>query len=67
MVIDSLDKHEIAWNMKHIFLAKNFENQIREWDVMEIVCSGNQSEHYINGRLVNCGKMLRFQSERAEV
>jgi hypothetical protein len=73
-MIDSPNKYETAWGMKHIFRSENFENPTGEWNVMEIICSGNQSEHYVNGRLVNCGihasvskgKIL-LQSEGAEV
>jgi hypothetical protein len=73
-MIDSPNKHESAWGMKHIFRTENFENPTGEWNVMEIICSGNQSEHYVNGHLVNCGKnasvsngKILLQSEGAEV
>jgi len=73
-MIDSPNKYETAWGMKHIFRTQNFENPTGEWNVIEIICSGNQSEHYVNGHLVNCGinasvssgKIL-LQSEGAEV
>jgi hypothetical protein len=72
--INSPNKYETAWGMKHIFRTENFENPTGEWNVMEIICSGDQSEHYVNGHLVNCGKnasvsngKILLQSEGAEV
>jgi hypothetical protein len=71
---DSPNQSEIKWNMKHIIRSENFENPSGEWNTIEIICNGNQSEHYVNGHLVNSasnlsvleGKIL-LQSEGAEV
>jgi len=72
--IDSPNKSEIAWGMKHIFRTQNFENPTGEWNTIEIICNGNQSEHYVNGHLVNSGKngsvsegRILIQSEGSEV
>jgi hypothetical protein len=72
--IDSPNKSEQAWGMKHIFRTENFENPTGEWNTIEIICIGNQSEHYVNGHLVNSGTnesvnagRILLQSEGAEV
>lgn len=70
---DSPNKSEIGWNMKHIIRTENFENPKGEWNTIEVICNGNESEHYVNGHLVNwatsisvsAGKIL-LQSEYAE-
>ncbi|MFI1772322.1 3-keto-disaccharide hydrolase [Thalassobellus citreus] len=70
---DSPNKSEISWNMKHIIRTENFENPKGEWNTIEVICNGNESEHYVNGHLVNWatslseseGKIL-LQSEYAE-
>ena len=64
----------IEWNMKHIPRTENFEHPDGEWNTIEIICNGSQTEHYVNGHLVNsgtnanvtAGKIL-LQSEGAEV
>jgi hypothetical protein len=73
-MIDSPNKYETAWGMKHILRTENFENPSGEWNTIEIICNGNQSEHYINGHLVNWGTSasvasgrILIQSEGAEV
>lgn len=72
--IDSPNKWEIAWNMKHVFKSSDHENPYGEWNTMEIICNKNTSEHYVNGKLVNTGTSLSvnkgkiaLQSEGAEV
>jgi hypothetical protein len=72
--VESANKFETAWGMKHIFRSQNFENTRGEWNTIEIIANGNQVEHYVNGHLVNSGwntsvskgKIL-LQSEGAEV
>ncbi len=73
-LIDSPNKFENAWGMKHIFRSNDFEKPSGEWNTIEIICNGDQSEHYVNGHLVNCGKnasvskgKILLQSEGAEV
>jgi len=73
-MIDSPNKSEIDWGMKRIFRTHNFENPTGEWNTIEIICNGNQSEHYVNGHLVNCGTnasvsegKILIQSEGSEV
>ena len=73
-MVDSPNKFETAWGMKHIFRSENFENPTGEWNTIEIICNGNQSEHYVNGHLVNSGIIasllegrILLQSEGAEV
>lgn len=75
-MIDSPNKSEYLaqWNLKHIPHISNFENPSGEWNTIEIICIGNQSEYYVNGHLVNWGfnatvdhgKIL-LQSEGAEI
>ena len=45
-----------------------------EWNTIEIICNGTQTEHYVNGHLVNAGTnanvtsgKILLQSEGAEV
>ena len=73
-MLDSPNNFETAWEMKHIFRTKNYENPLGEWNTIEIICNGNQTEHYVNGHLVNCGTnasvesgKILLQSEGAEV
>jgi Domain of Unknown Function (DUF1080) len=73
-MVDSPNKSETKWGMKHILRSENFENPTGEWNTMEIICNGNQSEHYVNGHLVNSGTNLSvtegkilLQSEGSEV
>ena len=57
-----------------IFRTADFENPKGEWNIIGVICNGNQIEHYVNGHLVNSGinatvskgKIL-LQSEWAEV
>jgi len=73
-MLDSRNKSENIWGMKHVFRTANFENPTGEWNTIEIITNGSQSEHYVNGHLVNSatntsvseGKIL-IQSEGAEV
>ncbi|KAA6336109.1 hypothetical protein EZS27_015714 [termite gut metagenome] len=58
----------------HITRTANYENPGQEWNVIEIICVDDKSEHYVNGHLVNEayslsnteGKIL-LQLEGAEV
>jgi hypothetical protein len=71
---DSPNKAETAWGMKHIIRSENYEKPNGELNVIEIICNGNQAEHYVNGHLVNVatnlsvseGRIL-LQSEGAEI
>lgn len=52
----------------------NFENPIPEWNTIEVICYDDQSEHYVNGHLVNQASKLSvtegrilLQSEAADV
>lgn len=73
-MVDSPNKSETKWGMKHVLRTENFENPTGEWNIIEIICNGNQSEHYVNGYLVNSatntsvseGRIL-LQSEGAEI
>lgn len=73
-MMDSPNRDEQAWGMKHIFRSENFENPHGEWNTIEIIADGNRIEHYVNGHLVNCGTnvdvdagRILLQSEGAEV
>jgi beta-glucosidase len=71
---DSPHASRMEGTLKHIIRTANYENPVPEWNTIEIVCVDNQSEHYVNGHLVNHagnlsvseGKIL-FQLEGAEV
>ena len=73
-LIDSPNHTATEWAMRRIYRTADFENPCGEWNTIEIVCNGNQSEHYVNGHLVNtgtkanvsAGKIL-LQSEGAEI
>jgi len=73
-MVESPNPWKTEWGMKHITRTTNFENPHGKWNVIEIVCNGDQIEHYVNGHLVNSatkasvssGKIL-LQSEGAEV
>jgi hypothetical protein len=72
--IDSPNNSEFKWNQKRIFRTQNFENPRGEWNTIEIITNGNQSEHYVNGHLVNWGTnasvsegRILLQSEGSEV
>ncbi len=72
--VDTPNKWETAWDMKHVFRTENFENPKGEWNTIEVICNGDQTEHYVNGHLVNWathasvteGRII-LQSEGAEV
>ena len=72
--VESPNPWKTEGNMKHITRTANFENPTGEWNTLEIICNGDQIEHYVNGHLVNSatqasvssGKIL-LQSEGAEV
>jgi hypothetical protein len=60
--------------MRRIYRTADFENPRGEWNTIEIICNGSQSEHYVNGHLVNSGTnanvssgKILLQSEGAEV
>jgi hypothetical protein len=60
--------------MKRIPRTADFEHPTGDWNTMEIVCNGRQSEHYVNGHLVNAGTnasvdsgRILLQSEGAEI
>ena len=60
--------------MKHITRTANFERPTGEWNTIEIICNGDQVEHYVNGHLVNSGTKasvssgkILLQSEGAEI
>lgn len=72
--IDSPNKTVFEWGMKRILRTQNFENSKGEWNTIEIICHDGQSEHYVNGRLVNWGKnasvsegKILLQSEGSDV
>ena len=62
------------WDMKRVVKTANYENSNPNWNVIELVCIDNKSEHYVNGQLVNQafnlniskGKIL-LQLEGAEI
>ena len=73
-MVESSNKSDTEWGMKRIFRSENFENPTGEWNTMEILCNGSQTEHYVNGHLVNTGAKtsvakgkILLQSEGAEV
>ena len=71
---DSPNPSLIEWNMKHIPRTADFERPSGQWNTIEIICNGTQTEHYVNGHLVNSGTnanvtsgKILLQSEGAEV
>lgn len=72
--VDSHNKNEISGEKKHVFRTRNFENPKGEWNTLEIIASGKEAFHFVNGHLVNSafnlsvskGKIL-LQSEGAEI
>jgi hypothetical protein len=73
-MIESANKSETAWGMKHIFRSQSFENPTGEWNTIEIIANGNTAEYYVNGHLANSGwnatvseGRIILQSEGAEV
>ena len=73
-LIDSPNHSAIEWGMRRIYRTADFENPRGEWNTIELICNGNQSEHYVNGHLVNAGTnanvasgKILLQSEGAEV
>ena len=72
--LDSANPSAIEWNMKRIPRTADFEHPSGEWNTIEIICNGGQSEHYVNGHLVNAGTnanvnagKILLQSEGAEI
>jgi hypothetical protein len=71
---DSPNGGTVEWEQKHIIRTANYENPGQEWNVIEIICVDDKSEHYVNGHLVNEaynlsnveGKIL-LQLEGAEI
>lgn len=62
------------WGMMHVTRTENHERPNSEWNTIEIICNGDQVEHYVNGHLVNSGTKtsvtsgkILLQSEGAEV
>ena len=73
-MIETPNAWKTEWNMKHVIRTANFENPLGEWNTIEIICNGDQLEHYVNGHLVNSGTnasvssgKILLQSEGAEV
>ena len=71
---ESPNRSEQAWGMKHVFRTQDLERPTGEWNTIEIICNGDQFEHYVNGQLVNSGTRasvrrgrILLQSEGAEV
>jgi hypothetical protein len=50
---ESSSNETIEGTQKRIVRTENFENPGKEWNVIEIICTDDKSEHYVNGRLVN--------------
>ena len=74
VTMDSPNRSEQAWGMKHIIRAANFENPRGQWNTIEVIANGDCIEHYVNGHLVNVGTRatvssgrILLQSEGAEV
>jgi hypothetical protein len=72
--VDSPNTHELTYGMKRIIRTENAENPNGEWNTLEVICSGDQSQHFVNGKRVNSGSRLSatkgrilLQSEGAEV
>jgi beta-glucosidase len=71
---DSPNASRMEGTQKRIIRTANHERPVPEWNTIEIICIDNQSEHYVNGQLVNHagnlsvteGKIL-LQLEGAEV
>ena len=67
------NKSAIEWDQQHVYRIANFENPRGEWNTIEIICNGNQIEHYVNGHRVNWGVAslshgrILLQSEGAEI
>ncbi len=67
------NKSAIEWDQQRVYRTANFENPRGEWNTIEIICNGNQIEHYVNGHLVNWGiaslshGRILLQSEGAEI
>jgi hypothetical protein len=73
-MLESPNKDEQAWGMKHVFRSKDFEYPHGEWNVIEVIANGNSIEHWVNGHLVNVGTRadvnsgrILLQSEGAEI
>ena len=72
--IESPNHSAIEWNQKRIYRTANHELPNTEWNVVELICNGDQVEHYVNGHLVNAGTgatvtagKILLQSEGAEI
>jgi hypothetical protein len=67
------NKSAIEWDQQRVYRTANFENPRGEWNTIEIICNGNQIEHYVNGHRVNWGVAslshgrILLQSEGAEI
>jgi hypothetical protein len=67
------NKSGIEWDQQRVYRTANFENPHGEWNTIEIICNGNQIEHYVNGHRVNWGVAslshgrILLQSEGAEI
>ncbi|MDR2859324.1 MAG: DUF1080 domain-containing protein, partial [Mediterranea sp.] len=44
---DSPNKGNVEWGQQHIVRTANYENPGQEWNVIEIICVDNKSEHYV--------------------
>ena len=73
-MVDSSNESKTEWGMKHIIRSADFEHPTGEWNTIEIICNGDQLEHYVNGHLVNSGTKadvssgkILLQSEGAEI
>jgi hypothetical protein len=73
-MLESPNKDEQAWGMKHVFRTQDFEKPHGEWNVIEVIANGDTVEHWVNGQLVNVGTRadvsagrILLQSEGAEV
>lgn len=73
-MVETTNSWKNEWGMKHITRTANFENPADEWNTIEIICNGDQIEHYVNGHLVNSGTKasvtsgkILLQSEGAEI
>lgn len=72
--VDSPNSHITAYGMKRIIKSENAEKPNGEWNTIEVICNGDQSQHFVNGKLVNSGSRLSvtkgrilLQSEGAEI
>jgi hypothetical protein len=73
-MVETTNEWKTEWGMKHITRTAYFERPNSEWNTIEIICNGDQVEHYVNGHLVNSGTKasvtsgkILLQSEGAEI